>query len=80
MSDPSVSIDAEKRDEMDMSENGNGIGDAQLEKENEVAVEELNEYPKGFHLVMLILALVLSVFLVALDMVCVPNPSRRCPG
>lgn len=80
MSHPSISTDAEKGDEIGMLENGNGIENAQLKKENEAAVEELDEYPKGFRLAMVILALVLSVFLVALDLVCVPNPSKRCAG
>jgi hypothetical protein len=60
--------------------NGTALADVGKELEGKRDVEQgkaqvetidgVGEYPKGFRLAMVILALVLSVFLVALDMVC----------
>ena len=47
---------------------GNEKGDIEAEKDQAISAEDVGEHPKGFRLAMVILALVLSVFLVALDM------------
>jgi hypothetical protein len=44
-------------------------GEVKQGKEQVETTEDVGEYPKGFRLAMVILALVLAVFLVALDLV-----------
>jgi hypothetical protein len=50
----------------DVGEEPEGKGDVEQGKEQ---VDTVGEYPKGFRLAMVVLALVLAVFLVALDLV-----------
>jgi len=81
MSHTSVSTAPEKREGIDLFENGESTGYSEPEKGQEVSDEEIGEHPKGFRLAMVILALVLSVFLVALDMVYFESiPYKQSPG
>jgi MFS transporter, DHA2 family, glioxin efflux transporter len=69
MSHTSVGTTPEMREGIDLREKGDGIENSEPEKGQKVSNEEIGEHPKGFRLAMVVLALVLSVFLVALDMV-----------
>jgi hypothetical protein len=69
MSHTSITTAPEKREEIDLCENGDVTWKSKPEKGQEVSNEEIGEHPKGFRLAMVIFALVLSVFLVALDLV-----------
>lgn len=53
----------------DVGEELEGKGDVQQGKEQVDTTDGVGEYPKGFRLAMVVLALVLAVFLVALDLV-----------
>ena len=53
----------------DVGEEPEGKGDVEQGKEQVDTLDEVGEYPKGFRLAMVVLALVLAVFLVALDLV-----------
>jgi hypothetical protein len=68
MSHTSISSTTEKPEGLESADNGNEKGDIEAEKDQTTPPEDVTEYPKGFRLAMVILALVLSVFLVALDM------------
>jgi hypothetical protein len=69
MSHTSITTTPEKQEGIDLCENGDGTWNSKAEKGQEVSNEEIGEHPKGFRLAMVIFALVLSVFLVALDLV-----------
>jgi MFS transporter, DHA2 family, glioxin efflux transporter len=68
MSHTSVSSGTEKAEDIQPAGNGNHTGDIEAEKGEDVPPENPGDHPKGFPLAMIILALVLSVFLVALDL------------
>ena len=54
----------------DFGEEPEGKGDTEPGKEDvDMTADNVGEYPKGFRLAMVILALILAVFLVALDLV-----------
>jgi MFS transporter, DHA2 family, glioxin efflux transporter len=55
-------------------------GDVAQGKEQVNTTDDVGEYPSGFRLAMVILALVLAVFLVALDLVSrqIQNPNVLC--
>ena len=53
----------------DVGEEPEGQGEVEQGKEQVETSDNVGEYPKGFRLAMVILALVLAVFLVALDLV-----------
>jgi hypothetical protein len=53
----------------DVGEEPEGQGEVEQGKEQVETSDDVGEYPKGFRLAMVILALVLAVFLVALDLV-----------
>jgi MFS transporter, DHA2 family, glioxin efflux transporter len=53
----------------DVGEEPEGKGDVEQGKERLDTTDGVGEYPKGFRLAMVVLALVLAVFLVALDLV-----------
>jgi hypothetical protein len=53
----------------DVGEEPEGQGEVEQGKEQIETSDDVGEYPKGFRLAMVILALVLAVFLVALDLV-----------
>jgi hypothetical protein len=67
MSTSSTSSTTEKVNETTRADIGKG--DVEQGKEQVNATDDVGDYPKGFRLAMVILALVLAVFLVALDMV-----------
>jgi hypothetical protein len=77
MSHTSISTAPEKREGIDLCENREGTRNSEPEKGQEVSDEEIGEHPKGFKLAMVILALVLSVFLVALDLVFLNPPQAN---
>lgn len=61
----------EKKEDGGMTDGGETL-DGTLESQEEV---DPNEYPSGMKMVFIVIALVLSIFLVALDMVgCHPHP------
>lgn len=68
MSHTSISSTTEKVTDLELADNGNDTGDIEAEKEQTTSTENTGDHPKGFRLAMVVLALVLSVFLVALDM------------
>jgi hypothetical protein len=68
MSHTSISSTTEKVTDPELADNGNDTGDIEAEKEQTTSIENTGDHPKSFRLAMVILALVLSVFLVALDM------------
>jgi MFS transporter, DHA2 family, glioxin efflux transporter len=68
MSHTSISSTTEKVADIELANDVNGTGDIEDEKEHTTSIEDAGEHPKGFRLAMVILALVLSVFLVSLDM------------
>ena len=53
----------------DVGEEPGGKGDVEQGKEQVDTADDVGEYPKGFRLAMVVLALVLAVFLVSLDLV-----------
>jgi hypothetical protein len=53
----------------DVGEGRESKGDVEQGKEQVDTTDDVGEYPKGFRLAMVVLALVLAVFLVALDLV-----------
>jgi hypothetical protein len=53
----------------DVGEETEGKGYIEHGKEQVDTTDDVGEYPKGFRLAMVVLALVLAVFLVALDLV-----------
>ncbi len=53
----------------DVGEEPEGNGEVEQGKEQVDTTDDVVEYPKGFRLAMVVLALVLAVFLVALDLV-----------
>ncbi|KAK9349698.1 hypothetical protein V1523DRAFT_422115 [Lipomyces doorenjongii] len=53
----------------DVVEEPEGKGDAEQAKEPVDTADDVGVYPNGFRLAMVVLALVLAVFLVALDLV-----------
>ena len=53
----------------DVGEEPEGQGEVEQGKEQVETSDNVGEYPKGFRLAMVVLALVLAVFLVALDLV-----------
>lgn len=63
--------DANTMVEKNENEVGNGPGHI-LEPENGLAEDE---YPKGMQFFFILLALILSIFMVALDLVCLAPPS-----
>jgi hypothetical protein len=68
MSHTSIST-AEKVEDIALGDNTNAEENGEAEKgPTTTPTEHVGEYPKGFRLAMVILALVLSVFLVALDL------------
>ena len=72
MSTTSTSTTTEKVDGTalpDVIEEPEGKGDVEQGEEQVATTDDVGEYPKGFRLAMVILALVLAVFLVALDLV-----------
>lgn len=69
MSQTSVSSATEKRGEGELGEKVVVMSDTEPGKDQGDAITNGEEHPKGFRLAMVILALVLSVFLVALDLV-----------
>jgi len=72
MSTASTSSTTEKVNGMaltDVGEEPEGQGEVEQGKEQVETSDNVGEYPKGFRLAMVILALVLAVFLVALDLV-----------
>ena len=76
MSHTSISSTAEKVEAVDMADNG--IEKGNVEREGQAtSTKDAAEHPKGFRLAMVILALVLSVFLVALDMISLNIYRRR---
>ena len=54
---------------VDVGEESEGKGDVEEGQEQVNSTDNVGEYPKGFRLAMVVLALVLAVFLVALDLV-----------
>ena len=73
MSTTSTSTVTEKVDGRGLADVGEETGDSTDKEHGEEQVnttEIVGEYPTGFRLAMVILALVLAVFLVALDLVC----------
>jgi hypothetical protein len=73
MSHTSVSSTVEKGEGVELGDAGHDKNSA-IENGQTTPTEDTGEHPKGFRLAMVILALVLSVFLVALDMV---NPLQQ---
>jgi MFS transporter, DHA2 family, glioxin efflux transporter len=72
MSTTSISSTTEKVNGVALADVGEGRGskgDVEQGKEQVDTTDDVGEYPKGFRLAMVVLALVLAVFLVALDLV-----------
>ena len=72
MSTTSTSSTTEKVNDAalaDVREEPKHKGDVQQAEEQVDTTDDVGEYPKGFRLAMVVLALVLAVFLVALDLV-----------
>lgn len=67
MSHTSISSTTEKVEDVELTDKP-GEADIEMEKRQATSTEDATDHPKGFRLAMVILALVLSVFLVALDM------------
>jgi hypothetical protein len=62
----------EKKEDGGLTDGGETL-DGTLESQDEV---DLSEYPSGMKMAFIVIALVLSIFLVALDMVCSQPPFR----
>jgi hypothetical protein len=72
MSTTSIGSTTEKVNRIALADVGEGRkskGDVEQGKEQVDTTDDVGEYPKGFRLAMVVLALVLAVFLVALDLV-----------
>lgn len=69
MSHTSISSGTEKKEGVELGVEVGAAGDTEVGKIPIEAIANNEEHPKGFKLAMVILALVLSVFLVALDLV-----------
>jgi hypothetical protein len=68
----STSSTTDKVSETTLADGGaepEGKGDVEQKEKQVDTPDEVGEYPKGFRLAMVVLALVLAVFLVALDLV-----------
>lgn len=70
MSTTSTSSATEKVNRAEnVGEESEGKGGVENGQEQVATADDIGEYPEGFRLAMVILALVLAVFLVALDLV-----------
>ena len=69
MSTTSTTENADGSALAEVGEELQGKGDVEKGKEPVATTEDVGEYPKGFRLAMVVLALVLAVFIVALDVV-----------